>query len=333
MPHIISNLRRKITIFLCRIYKYDGGIDFGSIHAWVITEQRLGGTQKWCHARKPVVFDFFGDFMKPESEEELYCLLPRIDSFEGRICIRVERRDLIVALREGFMGRMLSQWKNAIPEILKKHQEKEREKIERERVRSELESQRLQARDKWIAERRVEEREHRDEVFNELQRLDVQPELIDTFLSGRFDRKSQMALSLDWIEAYLISRNVIIHDVGLPLAGIEMPRMGRVVLHYRHGYTEEDFARDLRKAYEYIEVRIWQTLDYAKMCKLGGKVIAAVDYLILDNAHEGIVFSNARKLRREFELRKDCVGFTRLSAKQSAFFSSADSVYAPCIFF
>ena len=62
---------------------------------------------------------------------------------------------------------------------------------------------------------------------------------------------------------------------------------------YRHGYTEEDFARDLRKAYEYIEVRIWQTLDYAKMCKLGGKVIAAVDYLILDNAHEGIVFSNA----------------------------------------
>ena len=112
-----------------------------------------------------------------------------------------------------------------------------------------------------------------------------------------------------------------------------MPKMGRVVLHYRHGYTEKDFARDLGKAHECIDARICQTLDYTKMCKLGGKVVAAVDYLILNNAYEGIVFAGARKLRREFDLKMDCVGFTRLSAKQSSYFSSADSVYAPRCFF
>lgn len=45
------------------------------------------------------------------------------------------------------------------------------------------------------------------------------------------------------------------------------------------------------------------------------------------------MFAGARKLRREFDLKMDCVGFTRLSAKQSSYFSSADSVYAPRCFF
>lgn len=340
----LVNMRRTETDSnVLAVLKRNEAVDFGSIHAWVVTEQGLSETQKWYHAQKPVVFDFFGDFMTPESEEDLYCLLPRVDSIdEVRICIQVERCGLIAALRGGFLGRMLLQWKEAMPEILKKYQEREREEEEnrrltreREHLRYEKELQWSRERDKWIAERREEEREHREAVFNELQRLDVQPELIDAFLSGRFDRKSQMVLSLDWIEAYLISRNVIIHDVGIPLEleGVVMPKMGRVVLHYRHGYTEKDFARDLGKAHECIDARICQTLDYTKMCKLGGKVVAAVDYLILNNAYEGIVFAGARKLRREFDLKMDCVGFTRLSAKQSSYFSSADSVYAPRCFF
>lgn len=312
--------------------KRNGPYAVGEEMAWVVNETRLIARQKWFLATKPVAFDFSGALERPQSDEHLYCLLPNVGDGQERVCFEVDRYRLIDALRAGSCGRLFRLWKESVATVLdlyKADLQARREKAEAEE-RARHEEARKQQRE--MIRRMDEERRLRRIKLSEdaefYRGLKLTEEEIETFITGRFDATLGAALSLGWVETYLICCHLITYDAGIPAAGFDMPKMGRMVLHYVNGYTYEEFKNDAVKAKECFGYDVAKTLDYEKMRKLRGKVVAAADYCICnDGSESGVAIRNLRMFNRRFDLFPNKVGFSKISEKQSSLFSAYDRAF------
>lgn len=332
----IVNMRRVESDLWLETYikRSEHLIEKNSVRAWVLPDSELMAHQKWCCAHKPVVFDFDGSFDRPESEKSLICLLPQGDKFKERVCVEVQRQHLIARLRKGRVGQLFRQWKAISSDIIDLYRiDKEnrlREESERRAREQRKAERRIREYEEWMEQKRKEREEIQEIVWDILLKKGVSVERCEQFLLGRFDCRSRLVLSLGWVEAYLISKDKIYHIVGVPTADVEIPEVGRVVLCYRPGYSEEDFKQDVQKAEQLFGLNVSKTLDFEKMRKLRGKVVAAVNYFRFKDAeHDGFLLCGARKLRRSFDLKNPADGFSRLSEAQSSYFSAYDPVYAP----
>lgn len=309
-------------------------IEKNSVRTWVLDDSELMMQQKWCYAHKPVVFDFDGFFDRPESEKSLVCLLPQGDMFKERVCVEVERKRLIALLRKGCVGQLFRQWKEMSSDIIElyridKENRMREESERREREKRKAERQ-MREHEEWMKKKRKEREKLSESVSQLLVQEGVSDERRERFLSGHFDCRSRFVLSLGWVETYLISQDKMYDIAGVPTTDIKIPEMGRVVLCYRPDYSLEDFKRDVQKAEQLFGLSVSQTLDFEKMHKLSGKVVAAVNYFRLKDAeHDGFLLCGARKLRRNFDLKNPADGFSQLSKAQSSYFSAYDPVYAP----
>ncbi len=300
--------------------------------AWVIEDPRLAGNQKWFLASKPVAFDFAGWFDKPESDEHLYCLLPTFTGGPERVCIEVDRYKLMEALRNSTCGRLLRQWKDAVPDIIRRYNVSVEER--KRQAEAEAKAAREQQRKFW--HERIAEASRKRQMLGASNARDMSfyqdvgltPEEVHDFITGQFSSELSLALSLGWVEAYLVCCGEIVHNTQVPISAFAVPKMGRFVLHYVNGYTYEEFKRDAAKAKECLGEEISKALDFEKMKKLQGKVVAVGDYFACgENGSEGVLFRGVRYLRRHFDLHAQKVGFSRISKKQSAFFSAYDSPF------
>lgn len=296
--------------------------------AWIIEDTRLLGKQKWFLAKKPVAFDFAGWFEKPGSEEHLYCLLPEMDGVRERVCFEIDRHKLMDALRSGSCGRLFRRWKEAIPDVLASHKavvEERKQKADAD-AKATREAYRKERRESLArqlqAARELAIAQSQDAAFYE--ELGLSREEIGDFITGQFDQTLHVALSLGWVEVYMIYCELIAHNSGVPVASFDFPKMGRLVLHYVKGYTYEEFKKDVEKA-KSINAGFAKTLDYEKLRKLEGKVVAAADYFVCaEGENSGVLIRNVRRLNRQFDLWTQKVGFTKISEKQSDYFSSYD---------
>lgn len=297
--------------------------------AWVLEDRNSISRQKWCYATKPVAFDFAGTNERPKNDEHLYCLLPKVGDVEERICIEIDREKLMSALRTGVVGRLFLYWKESINAIIEQDREAKRQRklLEEAKLKAKQERYREELRKMKEESQRWRERCERNRVAEIARFKDIglADEDIATFVGGRFDQEYKVALSLGWVETYLLYKRYIIDEVGLPIPTFAFPRMGRLVLHYVNGYTYEAFKHDVEKARQMLGTEVSKTLDFGKMRRLEGKVIAAIDYYRYEEDEKfGMIFRNSRMLKRKFDLTRSAIGLSQISEKQAAYFAFYD---------
>ena len=310
-------------------------ISIGTEQAWVVEDRGRISQQKWCYATKPVVFDFAGTKDLPESEEPLYCLLPKVDDGEERICIEIARERLMAALRTGKAGILFRYWKESISAIINRWRNAKSQKtlLEEAKSKERQEREREQLL-KWEEENRQwRERceRNRELEIARFKEVGVPREDAESFVAGRFDQTFKAALSLGWVESYLVCKRYVFDEVGLPMPVFLLPKMGRLVLHYVNGYAYEAFKHDVEIARQLFGTELSKTLDFEKMRRQEGKVVAAIDYYRYEEKGKiGVILRNGRMLKRarKFDLVRSEIGFSKISEKQAAYFALYDVPFA-----
>lgn len=227
---------------------------------------------KWFDCSRPVFMDFGTSHNRLDATDDLYYIFPKKHASSNRFCIEVPRDELIDALRNG---------NAATREFFQKLKD----------VRVECERIKRDARDREYmriedAQRRAQEDlQHQQEEVRNQEYDKARPYLNDAnsvdnavaFANKKFHYPPRCALTLGWVDAYLIieefRRRLLIKDPQIAIAPY-----GRVAVHLAEWYSRDEYEHDCAQARRHgvnVEIESYETL-----AKYRDKMIACVDYLV-----------------------------------------------------
>lgn len=219
---------------------------------------------QWLDCSWPVFFDFDGTFDKPESNGNLYYLMPkRKDDDFDRYCIEVPRMELIEALRVGRAHDLFQELKD----FRDGHERWLQEERERAIIRARA--------DELKGRAKIEARERdRAEPFRGCG--DSFPSEV-AFANRKFHLPPRCAVTMGWVEGYLVSRGFITEWITR-LPEKSFAPYGRIAIHFAEDYSLDEYKVDMAKAKEMGLAE--EVLPYDKLEMYRDKIVACVDYLI-----------------------------------------------------
>lgn len=270
------------------------------------------GDIKWLHCSRPVFVDISGTLEGKYLAEELFYIMPSKNSREDVYVCKVTREGLIEALLRGETKPFFQRLKDAKAKFLREKQARKAEleaefKAENERMEREANQRRLEKAKPFLS-------------FANTDKCAI------AFANHEFHYPPRCALTLGWVEAFLIVNGALVH-VNISPVDISIAPYGRVAIHMRKEYTRQDYERDCVIARNYgIETEVD---DYETLQCFGDKIIACADYLV-KQTKDGLLLTFAcpyRFLQRDskaFTWDKDKRTFWALPQKTQEYLSNVD---------
>lgn len=234
----------------------------------LVCECDLPMSQKWFYCSRPVFFDFDGTWERPEGHGILYYLMPVKGVSEGwRYCMEVSREEFVAALRQGNTMQFFAEFK-----AVRDHHMREEEEARERQI--------IQMRREYIDRRNAQEEEERVQARPYFPYADNQRCAIE-FANCRFHVPPRCAITLGWVDAYLIIKGLVEHDMGSFDFSMRAP-YGRIAIHFSEMYSRDEYAKDQEKVMDKgLEADL---LPYDDLCAYKDRIVACVDYLIKHDA-------------------------------------------------
>lgn len=216
----------------------------------------------WRNRNKLVFFDFEGEFDKSVLAKDLYCLLPGC-VMGARIVLRVAVDVFLKGISRNnvsvFIDELL-RYKAIYENEVKKREEKQRKAMELE-------------------------------IFLEKERKRIR---LENEIAEELANPARYAISLGWLDAWWLSEgsgNRYAVDFDLEAIPLE----GKIALHYRAGYSEDDYKRD--KNHYFREHVLLRVPEYSHLRKLMGAIVGIFDYSVEEmQGNRILIFKSYKRL-------------------------------------
>lgn len=296
--------------------------DIREMRIWKIGVGRLKPAQKrWFNCSRPVFMDFGATPDRLDSVEDLYYVFPPKEDQAHRFCVRVPRDHLIESLKNGrlatrdfFQGlkclRMEYERLDRIDYELQERERRRFEQAEKAAREAELVNQK---------NREYEEAKPYVSFANSVEHAIA-------FANHKFHYPPRCALTVGWIDAYLIVEELYNHLV-LDSNQVSIAPYGRVALHQAKNYSLQEYEADCMRTWQK-EVNV-NLPQYQELAVYADKIIACVDYLV-KRTEEGIVLtfrSPAWILKpdgKAYVWNKNARGFWHLPEKTQEYLGNVD---------
>lgn len=247
---------------------------------------RLNEAQyKWFECSRPVFLDFGTEPDRLDATDDLYFIVPG-DKWRRRYCIDVPRDCLIAALNQG--RSTIREFFLKLKQVREIYEQKERERSEAARIRSEQERQKiLDDIESWQVVHRNEEYEKARPYLNYANSV----EHAVAFANQKFHYPPRCALTLGWVEAFLILFGYV-KSIRINTVKISIAPYGRVAIHLSNKYSREVYNQDCLKARERgidCEIETYEVLE--RFYK--DKIVGCSDYLA-KHAEKGLLLTFAQ---------------------------------------
>lgn len=220
-------------------------------------------SEKWLNCMRPVFVDVNGAEDVPESDGNLYYIMPRKSSSDGVFIASVARQEFVAALCKGTTREFFSRFRDARDKLVRDRQARLNETI-------------VQMRAEEISQRQEQDRARREKASKFVRFADDARHAI-AFVHKEFHHPPRCALTVGWVDAYLIVEGLRKHLVlGSNL--MEVAPYGRVALHQARDCSLQNYEQDCQYARERgVDVDFPQ---YDELSLYADKIIACVDYLV-----------------------------------------------------
>ncbi|MBO5905098.1 MAG: hypothetical protein J6Q84_01615 [Kiritimatiellae bacterium] len=259
----------------------------------------------WVNSQRFLWLDCYGTMLNPESDEDLICIVPKVNDDAFRICARVNRDKFISMCFDGSILEFERELKEIRDAYNDPHRKREQDKRAWIKSRKDAHKKWEEYRAKDLADQEERKRKLKEDSCEEIFSDEVSKKTVD-FLNFRYREEFRVGSDFNWNE------NLITKTVCLEISWIELWALSRkyifsifcsddsitglceVKLCFKPNYTSEDYQKDYEWLSQIVDGATIKNLPkYEDLIPYKGKCIR-VGLMQPDSVAGKVVFHNLR---------------------------------------